>query len=185
MKLNYKWNDKYKRGRCVAVNIIYSHRPTSQMVTHSAYFAVVFCFVLFCFVFCFFCFVLFFCLFVCLFYFSKANVDVIVVYMHWGKELSLQPRPYQLHITKHLVSLGVQVLIGSHPHVLQPHCVHGNKLIAYSLGNFMFPPSRTPGGNDPVMCTAKGCVRLDLFANKQKSSSGIFLSKTNLKKKKI
>ena len=74
--------------------------------------------------------------------------------MHWGKELSLQPRPYQLHITKHLVSLGVQVIIGSHPHVLQPHCIHGNKLVAYSLGNFLFPPSRTPGGNNPVMCTS-------------------------------
>ena len=82
---------------------------------------------------------------------SKVNVDVIVVYMHWGKELSLQPLPRQLHITKHFVSLGVQVIIGSHPHVLQPHCIHGNKLIAYSLGNFLFPPSRTPGGNNPVM----------------------------------
>ena len=70
--------------------------------------------------------------------------------MHWGKELFLQPQSYQIHITKHLVSLGVQVIIGSHPHVLQPHCIQGNKLIAYSLGNFLFPPSRTPGGNNPV-----------------------------------
>lgn len=85
-----------------------------------------------------------------LFFLPKANVDVIVVYMHWGKEVFLQPQPYQIHITKHLVSLGVQVIIGSHPHVLQPHCIQGNKLIAYSLGNFLFPPSRTPGGNNPV-----------------------------------
>lgn len=98
----------------------------------------------------------------CLFCFSKANVDVIVVYMHWGKESSLQPLPYQLHITKHLVSLGVQVIIGSHPHVLQPHCIHGNKLIAYSLGNFLFPPSRTPGGNNPVMCTTRSCLFIEL-----------------------
>jgi len=113
----------------------------------------------------------------CLFLFFKANVDVIVVYMHWGKELSLQPRPYQLHITKHLVSLGVQVIIGSHPHVLQPHCIHGNKLIAYSLGNFLFPPSRTPGGNDPVRCANWECFWSILFLSRQKSSSRIFYTK--------
>lgn len=87
---------------------------------------------------------------------KEVNVDIIVVYMHWGKELALQPRPYQLHITKHLMSLGVQVIIGSHPHVLQPHCIHGNKLVAYSLGNFLFPPSRTPGGNNPELYGAPG-----------------------------
>ena len=72
--------------------------------------------------------------------------------MHWGRELLMEPLPYQLHITKHLMSLGVQVIIGSHPHMLQPHCIHGNKTVAYSLGNFLFPPSRTLGGNLPVMC---------------------------------
>ena len=70
--------------------------------------------------------------------------------MHWGKELLFEPLPYQLHITKHLVSLGVQVIIGSHPHVLQPYCIHGNAIIAYSLGNFLFPSTRLLGGNDPV-----------------------------------
>lgn len=84
------------------------------------------------------------------FIFFKANVDIIVVFMHWGKELLLEPLPYQLHITKHLVSLGVQVIIGSHPHVLQRHCIHGNKFVTYSLGNFLFPPTRLLGGNDPV-----------------------------------
>ena len=79
-------------------------------------------------------------------------MDIIVVFLHWGRELLMQPLPYQLHITKHLMSLGVQVIIGSHPHMLQPHCIHGNKTVAYSLGNFLFPPSRTLGGNLPVMC---------------------------------
>ncbi|XP_078372089.1 capsule biosynthesis protein CapA-like [Oculina patagonica] len=80
---------------------------------------------------------------------KAANVDIIVVFMHWGKELLLEPLPYQLHITKHLVSLGVQVIIGSHLHVLQRHCIHGNKFVTYSLGNFLFPPTRLLGGNDP------------------------------------
>ena len=70
--------------------------------------------------------------------------------MHWGKELLFKPLPYQRRITRHLLSVGVHVIIGSHPHVLQPHCIHGNKLVAYSLGNFLFPPTRLLGGNDPV-----------------------------------
>ena len=70
--------------------------------------------------------------------------------MHWGKELRAGPLPYQLRITKHLVSLGVQLIIGSHPHVVQPHCIHGNTVVAYSVGNFLFHPLRILGGNDPV-----------------------------------
>ena len=69
----------------------------------------------------------------------KAKVDIMVVFMHYGQERSLGPRPYQLRINKHLMSLGVHVIIGSHPHVVQPHCVtKDNKLISYSLGNFLF-----------------------------------------------
>ena len=84
-------------------------------------------------------------------YFSKANVDIIVVFMHWGREFLRGPLPYQLHITEHLMSLGVQVIIGAHPHVLQPHWMtKDNKLVAYSLGNFLFPPIRPIGGNMPV-----------------------------------
>ena len=89
-------------------------------------------------------------------YFSKAKVDIIVVFMHWGEEFTEGPLPYQLHITEHLISLGVQVIIGSHPHVLQPHWMtKDNKLVAYSLGNFLFPPCRPMGGNMPVNNTVK------------------------------
>jgi len=73
--------------------------------------------------------------------------------MHYGEERSLGPRPYQHRINKHLMSLGVHVIIGSHPHVLQPHCVtEDNKVIAYSLGNFLFYPNRPMGGSNPVRC---------------------------------
>ena len=75
----------------------------------------------------------------------------MVVYIHWGRELLLNPAPYQLHITQHLVSLGVHVIIGSHSHVLQQHFYHDNKVVAISLGNFIFPPGRTAGGNNPVI----------------------------------
>ncbi|CAH3017435.1 unnamed protein product, partial [Porites evermanni] len=80
---------------------------------------------------------------------KKAKVDIIVVLMHFGEELFSKALPYQLHITKHLMSLGVQVIIGAHPHVLQQHCLHDNKLVAYSLGNFLFHPRRPMSGVNP------------------------------------
>ena len=49
------------------------------------------------------------------------------------------------------MSLGVHVIIGSHSHVLQQHFYHDNKAVTFCLGNFLFPPGRTPGGNNPVM----------------------------------
>ncbi|KAL9967844.1 hypothetical protein ACROYT_G026142 [Oculina patagonica] len=80
---------------------------------------------------------------------KKANVDIVVVFMHYGKERSLRALPYQHRINKHLMSLGVQIIIGAHPHVLQPHCIKDNKLIAYSLGNFLFYPNRPLSASNP------------------------------------
>ena len=82
-------------------------------------------------------------------------MDIIVILMHFGEELFSKALPYQLHITKHLMSLGVQVIIGAHPHVLQQHCVHDNKLVAYSLGNFLFHPRRPMSGVNPVIHDTK------------------------------
>ena len=77
-------------------------------------------------------------------------MDIIVVFMHYGAEHHLGPLPYQLHINKHLMSLGVDIIIGSHPHVVQGHCVKDNKLIEYSLGNFLFYPKRPLSGSNQV-----------------------------------
>ncbi|XP_067021789.1 capsule biosynthesis protein CapA-like isoform X1 [Acropora muricata] len=77
----------------------------------------------------------------------QADVDLIVVLIHFGDELQIEPSPYQRRIAKHLISLGVQIIIGAHPHVLQPHCFLNNTLVAYSLGNFLFYPRRVPGAS--------------------------------------
>ena len=78
-------------------------------------------------------------------------MDVIIAFMHFGGELHRRALPYQIHITEHLMSLGVQVIIGAHPHVLQQHCLHDNKLVAYSLGNFLFYPRRPWSAANPVI----------------------------------
>ncbi|MEW9671006.1 CapA family protein [Ammoniphilus sp. 3BR4] len=72
--------------------------------------------------------------------------DYTVVYLHWGQELAEQPLPYQVQLAHGLIDLGVDLVIGSHPHVLQGLEWYKDKLIAYSLGNFVFTTSRVNEG---------------------------------------
>ena len=67
----------------------------------------------------------------------KDKVDVIIVSMHWGEEYVFEPTSSQKEIAKYLSSLGVNLIIGSHPHVVQPVDYVGDTLVIYSLGNFL------------------------------------------------
>ena len=65
------------------------------------------------------------------------NVDVICVNMHWGTEYVLEPTSEQQREANYLASLGVDVIIGHHPHVLQPVTFIDDTLVIYSLGNMI------------------------------------------------
>lgn len=67
----------------------------------------------------------------------KDQVDVIIVSMHWGVENANTPTESQKQIAEHLSSLGVNIVIGHHPHVVQPVEYVGDTLVIYSLGNFI------------------------------------------------
>ena len=69
----------------------------------------------------------------------KNQVDVIIVAMHWGNEYSMSVSTEQEEIAKYLSSLGVQLIIGTHPHVVEPiqYLNDGKTLVIYSLGNFI------------------------------------------------
>lgn len=66
-------------------------------------------------------------------------VDVIIVAMHWGTEYSFGVSSQQTEISNYLSSLGVQLIIGAHPHVVEPveYINEGKTLVIYSLGNFI------------------------------------------------
>ena len=73
---------------------------------------------------------------------AKSVADVIVVSMHWGVEYSNAPSDAQKEQAQWLADQGVHIILGTHPHVLQPvdrlTGQHGNEtLVAYSLGNFI------------------------------------------------
>ena len=57
--------------------------------------------------------------------------------MHWGSEYTHTPTAEETEIAEYLSSLGVDLIIGSHPHVIQPIAYVGDTLVIYSLGNFI------------------------------------------------
>ena len=67
----------------------------------------------------------------------RDKVDVLMVAMHWGIEYENAPNKYQEDMASFLASLGVDIVIGTHPHVVQPVTWIGNTLVIYSLGNFL------------------------------------------------
>jgi poly-gamma-glutamate synthesis protein (capsule biosynthesis protein) len=69
---------------------------------------------------------------------ARGECDYIVVYMHWGKELDKEPHERQTATARALLDAGADVVIGSHPHVVQSFAYYGGKPIIYSVGNFLF-----------------------------------------------
>ncbi len=68
--------------------------------------------------------------------------DVLIVLAHWGEEGSFCPRQSETVSATRWLSLGADIIVGSHTHTLQPVTLRENKLVAYSLGNFIFYSSK-------------------------------------------
>ncbi len=67
----------------------------------------------------------------------RDKVDLLMVAMHWGEEYTTNLTTFQKETAKYLASLGVNIIIGCHPHVIQPMDFIDNTLVIYSLGNFV------------------------------------------------
>ncbi|MBT2732006.1 CapA family protein [Carnobacterium sp. ISL-102] len=73
---------------------------------------------------------------------AKQVSDFVIVSAHWGEEHMLEPNEFQKQYAQLFTDLGVDVVIGTHPHVIQPvewmEGENGNQtLVVYSLGNFL------------------------------------------------
>ena len=98
---------------------------------------------------------------------AKEISDVVIVSAHWGEENIDYATDYQTYYAQIFADLGVDVVIGTHPHVIQPiewyDGKDGNKtLVIYSLGNFL-------GGMLEVNNIVSGMVKFDFV----KSDNGI------------
>jgi poly-gamma-glutamate synthesis protein (capsule biosynthesis protein) len=79
---------------------------------------------------------------------ARVQCDLLVVSIHWGIEYSPAPRPEDMETAHKMLEAGASVIVGHHPHVLQPVETYRTQdgrdtVIFYSLGNFLSNQSRT------------------------------------------
>jgi len=79
---------------------------------------------------------------------ARTQAEVVIVLPHWGIEYTLQPDERQRRWGEAMVAAGATLVVGNHPHLIQPLEVLPEGLIAYALGNFIFDqgPWRTRQG---------------------------------------
>lgn len=80
----------------------------------------------------------------------KGKTDVIVLYTHWGKEY-VEVLPSVKAIAHEFIDAGADVIIGSHPHIVQEKELYRNKTIYYSLGNFVFDQYETANTQEGLL----------------------------------
>lgn len=79
---------------------------------------------------------------------ARAQCDLLVISVHWGVEYATAPRPEDVDIAHKMLEAGATVIVGAHPHVLQPIETYKTQdgrdtVIFYSLGNFLSNQSRS------------------------------------------
>lgn len=69
---------------------------------------------------------------------AKDFSDIIVVLPHWGIEYELSASDTQRALAREFIDAGADLIIGTHPHVVEDVDAYNGKMIYYSLGNFIF-----------------------------------------------
>ena len=69
----------------------------------------------------------------------KKQNDYVVVMTHWGREHTWVTTPRVYKLTKKMIKAGADLILGSHPHRVQPVVNYKKTSVAYSMGNFLFP----------------------------------------------
>ena len=68
---------------------------------------------------------------------AKKNADVVILAIHWGVEYSTYPEEWQQELARELADAGADIIIGNHPHMIQPVEWIGDTICFYALGNII------------------------------------------------
>ncbi len=99
---------------------------------------------------------------------EKMDGEKWLITLHWGDEYIGIPSKEQIQLGYKLIDHGFDIIVGHHPHVIQPVEIYKEKLIAYSLGNFIFDQNFSTR-------TQKGIV-LRLSVDKKITADKIFVT---------
>jgi hypothetical protein len=69
---------------------------------------------------------------------AKNNSDIVVVFPHWGEEYQEMPSTFESNMNKTLLNSGADIILGNHPHIIQPISISGKSLTFFAHGNFIF-----------------------------------------------
>jgi poly-gamma-glutamate synthesis protein (capsule biosynthesis protein) len=69
---------------------------------------------------------------------ARQQADAVIVNIHWGQEYEARAAPVQERLAQTLLAAGADLIVGHHPHVVQPIQVTDTAVVAYSLGNLLF-----------------------------------------------
>lgn len=92
---------------------------------------------------------------------KKQSPDFIIYSLHWGNEYITWPSLSQVDLAHKLIDKGVNIIIGHHPHVVQPVEKYNGGIILYSLGNFLFDMLWSE--------KVRNSMKVDLILNENKS----------------
>jgi len=93
---------------------------------------------------------------------ARPDVDVLIAFMHWGREDQPEPLLLQKRLARKLIDAGCDTVVGTHAHVMQPTAWYGGKYIAYGLGNFVFS-----GMNHTERHRTGGMLELQIHADRR------------------
>ncbi len=114
----------------------------------------------------------------------KEKSDIVLVIIHWGNEFTFKPTQEQKDIALFLSELGVDIILGSHSHSIQPvEFINNKTIVFYSMGNFTSQDddiARTPKGQETFDNAYQFGLLSTLTIDKNKDSISINNIKTNI-----
>lgn len=97
---------------------------------------------------------------------ASKEVDKVIVYVHWGEEIPISISDRQRELGMEMIDSGASVIVGMHPHIIQPVETYNNGIIMYSIGNFVFEQEQT---------RAKDSVVVNMRVDKNKETTFEFV----------
>ena len=107
---------------------------------------------------------------------AKKENDFVIVYIHWGTENQAETDWAQDEQAVQIAQAGADVIIGAHPHCLQPVGFVGEVPVVYSLGNFWFNSKTLDTAMAQVIISKEDTIRVKLIPAKQNDCRTSLLS---------